>query len=83
MQLAGNQSSRQVILVSTPAGHRPLLYLHDQLSNHRFLVDSGAAISVMSYKSNSSLITSSLVLAGGHAIKSCVLVGGDFYGLFC
>ena len=70
MQLAGKRGSRQVELVSTPAGHRPLLYLHDQLSNRRFLVDSGAAISVMPYKWNSFPITSSLVSAGGHAIKS-------------
>ena len=70
MQLAGKRGSRQVELVSTPAGHRPLLYLHDQLSNRRFLVDSGAAISVMPYKSNSPPIASSLVSAGGHAFKS-------------
>ena len=69
--MAGKRPGRQAAkLASIPVGHSPLLYLNDNLSNRLFLVDSGAAISVLPHKSNASPTANSLVSASGQSIPS-------------
>ena len=69
----GKRKIRRETLGSVPAGANepsPLLYLHDNLSSRNFLVDTGAAISVLPYSSTAPCSNLSLVSADGSAIKS-------------
>ena len=65
---AGKRQDRQAELVSIPAGHHPLMYLRDGLSNRMFLVDSGAAVSVLPFKSSQPSFSHALTSAGGQNI---------------
>ena len=74
-QSSGKRASRRIILGSIPAGlynqgPSPLLYLRDSVSSHRFLVDTGAAISVFPHTSSKPSSNFDLVAANGSAIHS-------------
>ena len=70
--LVGKLVSRQVDAFSLPAGSSSssLLYLLDSLSNRRFLVDSGASISVFPAPPTTTTSSVKLLTADG-ATVSC------------
>lgn len=72
-QYFGKREERWDILGSIPTvshGPSPLLYLHDKLSNRRFLVDTGATVSVFPHFSSTPSTNVNLITADGTIIRS-------------
>ena len=69
--LVGKLATRQVDAFSLPAGSSSssLLYLHDSLSNRRFLVDSGASISVFPAPPSTTVSGVKLLTADGSTVS--------------
>ena len=63
---------RQKILIhsSFSVGKSPLIYLTDSLSNHRFLIDTGATISLFPHRSKEEPSSLQLIAANGQSIPS-------------
>ena len=59
----------QKLASASPAG-APLLFLHDKFSGNKFLVDTGAALSVFPHRSSSPPSGPPLVAADGRSIPS-------------
>ena len=70
MCLVGKLEHRQEDVSSLPAGSTgsALIYLHDNLSNRRFLVDTGASISVFPSTNTSSTSGVQLLTADGSTL---------------
>ena len=89
--MVGKLEHRQEDALSLPAGSTgsALIYLHDVLSNRRFLVDTGASISVFPAPASSTSSGVQLLTANGSTL-SCsgsriilyVLEHGIVHGLF-
>ena len=68
----GKRKDRQKKLIhsSFSAGKSPLIYLTDTLSNHRFLIDTGATISLFPHRSKEKPSSLQLIAANGQSIPS-------------
>ena len=68
----GKQKDGQKKLIhsSFSAGKSPLIYLTDTLSNHRFLIDTGATISLFHHRSKGKPSSLQLIAANGQSIPS-------------
>ena len=73
--LSGLRDSRGGIVGSIPTGYPkprnlPLLYVQDTTTDHRFLVDTGATVSVFPHNSAETCSDLKLVTADGSSIRS-------------